>query len=380
MSLGIYLSLLIGKTVPEPAPPAIIEALQSAEVTTSDQGRDGFQLSFSLDRTGAPDADEYPLLSNPLIKAFNRVVIMVAFGVVPKVLIDGIITHHQVSLSSEPGKSTLSITGEDLSVMMGLKDKQEEHTDQSAPAIVSKIIGAYSKYDLKAKVVSPASAEQPSKIDSIPHQNSSDLRYIQRLAGLYKYVFYVEPESPKQNIAYWGPPDRKGKPQQTLSVNMGEATNVNAINFQMNSLSQSSLKGKIQDPKTGEKVEVPSEQLDADSPFAAQSVDDQELYNKITKFLRDSGVSTQEALTKAQTEAKRSADALTVNGELDSIRYGDVLRARQPVTLRGVGQAHNGLYYVKKVTHSISKGTYKQSFTLSREGLGTTVTKVDKKT
>jgi len=32
-----------------------------------------------------------------------------------------------------------------------------------------------------------------------------------------------------------------------------------------------------------------------------------------------------------------------------------------------------GLYYVKKVTHTIKAGQYKQKFTLTREGTGSTV-------
>ncbi|MDR0493412.1 MAG: hypothetical protein LBH74_07240 [Nitrososphaerota archaeon] len=379
MSLGIYLSLLIGEKVPKPAPASLMDALQNVEVTVSDQSRDGFQLSFSIGRGGA-DTQEYSLLSNPLIKPFNRVIIMVAFGVVPKVLIDGIITHHQVNPSHEPGKSTFSITGEDLSVMMDLKDKNEEHPDQSAADIVTKIVRTYSQYDLKPEVITPDSMSKPTEIRDRPSQHTSDLAYIRKLAGLYKYVFYVEPtDSPKNNIAYWGPPDRKGRPQKELSFNMGEATNVNSINFQLNPLSQRSLKGKIQDTEKGTPVDVPSELPNSNPPLAAQPVDEIDSANRITKQLRISGVSIQETMTMAQAEAQHSADALTVSGELDSSRYGDVLRARHPVTLRGVGQSYNGLYYVKKVTHSLSKGSYKQSFTLSREGLGTTVTKVDKK-
>jgi hypothetical protein len=40
------------------------------------------------------------------------------------------------------------------------------------------------------------------------------------------------------------------------------------------------------------------------------------------------------------------------------------------VGLRGAGHSFDGLYYVKSVTHNIRRGEYKQSFTLTREGLG----------
>ena len=40
------------------------------------------------------------------------------------------------------------------------------------------------------------------------------------------------------------------------------------------------------------------------------------------------------------------------------------------VGLRGAGFTYDGLYYVKSVSHAISKGQYKQRFSLTREGTG----------
>ena len=53
-------------------------------------------------------------------------------------------------------------------------------------------------------------------------------------------------------------------------------------------------------------------------------------------------------------------------------RYGHILRARRLVGVRGVGDTYGGLYYVKKVTHTIdvTGGSYKQSFELNRRGTG----------
>jgi hypothetical protein len=51
------------------------------------------------------------------------------------------------------------------------------------------------------------------------------------------------------------------------------------------------------------------------------------------------------------------------------LRYGSVLRAHQLVGVRGAGSTYDGLYYVRTVTHNIKRGEFKQSFTLSRDGL-----------
>ena len=80
------------------------------------------------------------------------------------------------------------------------------------------------------------------------------------------------------------------------------------------------------------------------------------------------------AQLKASAETTASTvRSVTASGEIDTARYGSVLYARQLVGVRGVGYSFDGLYYVKSVSHSIRRGEYKQSFQLSREGLGATV-------
>ena len=72
-----------------------------------------------------------------------------------------------------------------------------------------------------------------------------------------------------------------------------------------------------------------------------------------------------------------SSEVVTCTGGLDVTRYGGVLNARQLVGLRGAGPAFDGLYYVKSVTHKIKRGEYKQDFTLTRNGLVSTVNTVN---
>ena len=67
------------------------------------------------------------------------------------------------------------------------------------------------------------------------------------------------------------------------------------------------------------------------------------------------------------------AEAVKCEGSLDVTRYGGILKARELVGVRGAGPAFDGLSYVKSVTHKIKRGEYKQDFTLSRNGLVSTV-------
>lgn len=61
--------------------------------------------------------------------------------------------------------------------------------------------------------------------------------------------------------------------------------------------------------------------------------------------------------------------AVSGNGTVDVMRYKKILRPRMLVGVRGASITYDGLYYVDSVTHNIKKGEYKQSFTLSRDGL-----------
>src|SRR5262245_37964761 len=117
---GIHLTLLIGPlAVPLPAPFPVVEALQSVQVTSGSSGT-GFQLSLSVGKTSLIQTALLPAgFFDPMI---TRVVVIVTFRGLPQVIADGVVTRHEVSPSNEPGKSTLTLTGEALSALMDVVD------------------------------------------------------------------------------------------------------------------------------------------------------------------------------------------------------------------------------------------------------------------
>ncbi len=80
-------------------------------------------------------------------------------------------------------------------------------------------------------------------------------------------------------------------------------------------------------------------------------------------------ISPLQAAAVGLARASESADVISGSGQLDVLRYGRPLKARQLVGVRGAGITYDGLYYVKNVTHNIKRGEYKQSFSLSRNAL-----------
>jgi hypothetical protein len=369
---GIHLTLLIGPTIPVPAPLSLTENIVSVEVTNRDEGRDGFQVTFSVGRGGVTDLLDYQLLNNPLLMPFNRVIILVTIGVVPQVLIDGIIMHQQLKPSNEPGRSTLTITGDDLSVLMDMEQETETFPNQPDEVIVLSKLAPYAQYGIAPTVIPAPSIDVPMIVDWTPGKHSTDYKYIQELAKRNDYVFYITyTPVPGVTTGYWGPSARAfpTSVQSSLCVNMGRETNVSSIDFQNDVKKPYFLSGSFRDRDLG--TTIPIETFASTlPPLSSEPTWVVNYPNVERRLFQANGLNALEAFTRAQAETDASVDTVTATGELDSLSYGGVLRARSLVGVRGVGYSYDGIYYVKEVSHHIKIGEYTQSFTLSRDGLG----------
>ena len=359
--LGIRLVLLMGETVPLPAPYEVTSTLAQVKVTNDEETGDGFEMIFTL---GKDKSAEYGLLKSGRLNPFTRVVIGVLLGVSPEVLIDGVITHHEVTPSNEPGQSTLTVKGKDVSVMLDLKEKNDKYENQPDAVIFSRIIGNYAHYGL---VPEPTpTTEVPIVIQRIPRQHETDLQFVRRMAKRNGFVFYIEPLTFGTSRAYFGPENRLGVPQPALSMNMGPHTNVKELSFSQDALAPTGTEGSFVEPFTKMSLPIPSLPSLRMPPLAPRSTP-----AKRTTLMRDTAnQNPAQAATNALAAATRSPDSVRGQGVLDTVRYGHVLRARRLVGVRGAGETYDGNYYVRRATHTIGRGTYTQEFTLSREGTG----------
>jgi hypothetical protein len=370
--LGVRLTLLIGPTVALPAPPPLMEAVHEVEVTHRDDGQSGFSVTFSIGRAGPSALMDYALASNPLLRPFNRVIVMVTFNATPHVLMDGIISRQELAQGTEPGTSTLTIKGEDVSVMMDREERSEEHPAQNEMLIAAKLILGYAQYGLIPVVVPPLSFDVPLPIERIPVQQGTDLDYLRKLAEVHGYVFYVTPgPAPFTNYAYWGPPIRVGLPQRAITVNMGPETNAKLDEVAKDGLGTASVDGEVQDAQTGQKIPVRTFGS-LRPPLASMPSWLVDAQNVRKQKLRESGANAVQAMAQAQGAVEATTDVVKLEGELDAGSYGGVLQARALVGVRGAGFSYDGFYYVRRVSHKIALGRYTQKFELAREGLGST--------
>jgi hypothetical protein len=346
---------------------------------------------FNAERSpfSAPD---FPLLSGTLLKPFNRVVITVTLNGSPQVLMDGFITNQELGHHSSSGATTLTITGEDVSVAMDLYEQSMEYPSMGDEIIAGLIMAKYfGVIGLRPQIHPTVTSilDDLGALGRVPQQISTDRQYLQQLATPHGFVFYVKPgPGHLVNTAYWGPPAWGAPPQAPLTVDMGPATNVESIDFNYNALAPNLVRGWVQETWTGLDLPLITSAPDLDPPLSQQSgvpdFDFSTLLNELVPFLMPPPfvrmVNFQQtwegymlAMLDAQSQIDTSVRKTVVGqGELDAQRYGSILRARGVVGVRGMGYSYDGYYYVQKVTHSISRGKYKQSFTLNREGIGST--------
>jgi hypothetical protein len=366
MLKGIYLTLLIGPGVPLPAPKSLVDSLVSVQINTGGD-RSGFQMVFNTSKKSP--------LRNTLVPAgffdpgTTRVILVCTLGGIPNVLVDGIVIRHDIAPSNEAGQSTMTITGEDLSVLMDVIQMPfMRYPALPISARVAVILAKYAVFGVVPLVIPPLFEDVPIPIEKIPTQTGSDLAYIKKLANDVGYVFYVEPgPAPGMNIAYFGPDIRIPIPQPALTTNMDAANNVESLSFSLDGLAKKIVITTIMDPVTHKipiPIPVPNISLlrpplgaRLTPPLKVEFQDDTANNNPI------------EAIGKALAKTAATSDAVSGTGTLNVLRYGHILKARLLVGVRGAGLAYDGMYYVKTVTHNLKRGEYKQSFTLSRDGL-----------
>ena len=361
----------MGPVVAAPVPKEVIDALQSVQVTTSVGARSGFQLTFTL---GKNSNFEKVLIPAGFFDPMIRVIVIVTLNGTPNVIMDGVITRQQVTASNEAGKSTFTVTGEDVSAAMDLIDFSGiPYPAMPAEARVALCIAKYAMFGIIPIVIPSILINVPIPVKEIPKHQGTDLAYINSLANEVGYVFYVEPgPAPGTNFGYWGPEIKVGVPQRALTINMDAQTNTDALSFTYDGLAKTLYILFIQELISKAPIPIPIPDITPLNPPLGAKPPLPLHVKFITNEPDQNGTAKYSPIQAALiglAKASKSSDVISGTGSLDVLRYGGVLQPRKLVGVRGAGIAYDGYYYVKSVTHNIKHGEYKQSFALSRNAL-----------
>src|SRR5262245_58415479 len=197
MAKGFYLTLMVGPMVPLPVGQDVIDALTSVQVNISSGARaqSGFQLTFTLGKRSP--LETLFLVAGSSLPPIIRVILTVTVNGTPEVLIDGMVTRTDVASGSESATSTLTVTGSNLTAIMGW-DFFNPIKNLPLPAMPNEarvllLLAKYAVFGVIPMVIPSVLIDIPIPTDRIPRQQGSDLEYIQSLAEEVGYVFYLKP-------------------------------------------------------------------------------------------------------------------------------------------------------------------------------------------
>ncbi|HEY1910202.1 MAG TPA: hypothetical protein VGG73_04730 [Vicinamibacterales bacterium] len=373
MNRGFYLTLMMGSFTASPVPQPVVDALTEIQVSSTVGSQGGFQMKFTIGKQSPLQR----MLSSGFFDPRTRVIIAVTVNGSVEVLMDGIITKQDITPDSKPGKSMLTVTGLDLTALMDFIDL----TGIPYPAlpeflIVEAILAKYAVLGVIPLAIPASIPNFQNPLDHFIKQQGTDYRFVSALAQVTGAVFYLDPgPKPGSSMAYWGPDISKlfGGPQPALSIDFDGTTNIDSLNFSYDGTLATQYFVTIIEPNTKIPIPIPVPNLDllkaplaAHAPTPLRSENLKPIANESPAGAALAGLG---ALFK-------TADVVNGSGQLDVLRYGRVFKARQLAAVRGAGDYYDGKYYVKSVTHNIKRGEYKQSFSLSRGGVGSSVSSV----
>ena len=282
----------------------------------------------------------------------------------------------------ENGVPSLTVKGQDRSIMMGLEEKKKRWKDLTVTAIVKQIAQANGFAKVEAQL------DPDPKIERKPlnQDGKTDLAFLQELAKKYHAKCFVELDDKGQEVLYFLPERRivtLNRPDTlVLSYKMGP--NSNLINFSpsFNSNEVDRLKQVADVDESGNTIESRDKpppppqiwQLDQARMAQASPRDKttiQNLYNIGAQRKRDLQpklAARQPAVgevTVDQSEVETTNDvseSRSLGMSANGATFGNIwLRAKSNVEIQGTSERFDGKWYVTSVTHRIGSG-YRTDF------------------
>jgi phage protein D len=344
-----------------PASAALIEAIQQLEVEDHADLADMLRM-----RVGAAVRDDgaaWTLLDDALFTRLAEVKVSARVAGQVEPLIHGYVIDVRASLSNQPGTSTIDVVAMDASVLMSLEEKVKAWPNKSDGDIATQVFG---DYGFTTDVGSTQPARQEADVTTL--QRGNDLQLIRKLADRNGFEFYLDLDASGGVVAHFHAPRLQTRTQGVLNVNLGSDTNVDDFNarYDMMRATTASVTGLEVSSANKQPAQASSSALPSLGQSSTVASD-----RPRTVLLSQTGLSDAgELRTLAQAVVDRSGWAITAEGSLTTAAFQAVLRAKEPVLVRGAGRQFSGTYYVERVLHVFGGDGYTQKFTLRRNASG----------
>ncbi len=342
------------------------EQLDRLEEITVEQEQDvawgaGVKIPICTDDKGNwTDTDEKFLAS------FSRVRVEIKVGDGPFTpLIDGPIVGADHALSGEPGKSFVTLRVQDDSAYLNRKDDIHRFTGMLDHEIAGQLFGQVAQIASTQIDTTPA---PPNNAPSVT-QRGTEMQVLRGLAERQGMHAYVLPGSrPGESIGCF-----KALPERVSSlpdlVLLGPDRNVAEFTAQDDAQSPAKVSATTIDAKNiaiSQQTAAPADLAPVGKQPEVGLVKEDDVAVHIAPPRHGDTV---DLLQFVKSLVEKLAFGLTATGSLLGDCYAGVLTPYQYVTVRGVNSKLSGYYLVTKVTHTLSRSSYDQSFTVRRKAL-----------
>ncbi len=351
----------------KPAAPELIDVIQRLEVEDHADMADMVRLSVAISIKDG--CGSWNVVDQSIFQRLSKLRVNVNVGSgKTEPLIEAYVIETNADFANQPGQSILNVVAMEPTVLMNLKEVVHPWPNMADSDIAEEIFTspAY-RFGTDIDPTQPSRDEN----DHTEIQRGTDIQFLQALAHRNGYECYVEMNPAKGVVeGHFHKPRLQQPPQGVLSVNMGDATNVNSFHARFDMLKPTTASAKNVDVHSKDAQSADSDST-ADKSLGTTSTVSTDDSRQV--LLSGTGLSdTGELQTAAQAEVDRSSWAITAEGEVNTVAYGDVLRAKRPVMVRGAGLQFSGTYYVERVLHSFTGDGYSQQFSLRRNAAGVT--------
>lgn len=348
-----------------PAGEDLLQAIQQIEVEDHATLADMLRLRVVI---GVKDGcSGWAFVDDAIFGRLTSIRLAVAVGGArAETLLNAFVIETNARFANQPGLSVLNVVAMDPTVLMNLREKVRPWPNAADSDVAEAI---FSAPEYKFTPVVDATKWKRQENDQTLIQRGTDIQLLQDLARRNGFECYVETNGQTGAIeGHFHAPRLDRSPQGVLSVNMRDATNVNSFNPRFDMLRPATAQATNLDveSRSGQQAQVLT-------PRLATLGKDTVLDARQPRRVLPSGTGlarTGELQPYAQAIVDESALAITAEGELNTVAYGGILRAKRPVLVRGAGQQFSGTYYVERVNHILTADSYRQSFSLRRNALG----------
>lgn len=314
------------------------------------------RLAIRLQKDGT-----WTWIDDERMSLWNKVSISAGFADNVVEVITGYITQVKPYFDAELSQCFLDVKGMDSNVLMSIEEKLKDWPNKKDSDIATQIFTDYGF----TPDVEDTEVVHDEAISTII-QRETDIQFLKRLARRNGFQCFV-----RNNTGYFRPPQLSGNSQEILAIQFGKESNLSYYNVEINALKPTKVEMHQLDLLTRENRDVTVDStrqsrlgLTSASDLCVSEVAPAKIF---VKHIRANDQPAMQAL--CQGLYNDAGWIVNGEGEIVGSLYKDVLKARELVTIKGVGKTYSGIYYVAKVKHVFTDSGYTQQFNVKRNAL-----------